>query len=252
MEVNSPNRVPSNSCEENDNSTAGSESGKGDATSGYVETDIQNEEESSPNTQNSSFKIPILPGSAPSPSTKTPIETSEGDISLTPGENQGGEKTQESKKINKTSPSPAEGIQSSSIQYKEPPWGGITDKKFNFEVLKNGMIIDNVDLTQQSYFVFGRLPSCDITMEHPSLSRYHAVVQYCSDPTESFEKGWYLYDLDSTHGTWINKNRVSPNRYHRIRVGHVIKFGGSTRLNILQVCLFGASRITRLCLALES
>ncbi|XP_051880129.1 kanadaptin isoform X2 [Pristis pectinata] len=32
----------------------------------------------------------------------------------------------------------------------------------------------------------------------------------------------------------INKEKVEPNCYHRLKVGHVIKFGGSTRLLILQ------------------
>lgn len=124
----------------------------------------------------------------------------------------------------------------SAIPYKEPTWGGLASRPYSFDVLKNGSIADNVDLNDKSYYIFGRLPTCDVTLEHPSLSRYHACIQNCATPTERYEAGWYLYDLDSTHGTWINKVRVQPKVYHRIRVGHVIKFGGSTRLFILQVC----------------
>jgi pSer/pThr/pTyr-binding forkhead associated (FHA) protein len=79
-------------------------------------------------------------------------------------------------------------------------------------------------------------------MDHPSLSRHHAVVQFCrvpsADENDKRDVGWYLYDLDSTHGTWINKNKVPPRTYMRLRVGYVIKFGGSTRLFILQVSLY--------------
>ncbi|ESO96480.1 hypothetical protein LOTGIDRAFT_115736 [Lottia gigantea] len=122
-----------------------------------------------------------------------------------------------------------------TFPYKEPSWSGLPGEGYSFEVLKNGAIIENVELKGKAFYVFGRLPSCDVTMEHPSLSRYHAVVQFCKNPEESVsESGWYLYDLDSTHGTWLNKNKVKPNVYHRIRVGHVVKFGGSTRLHILQ------------------
>ena len=132
--------------------------------------------------------------------------------------------------------SPAEQLKHSqiAIPYKEPAWSGLPEIKYSFEILKNGSIIDTVNL-DKPYIVFGRLPSCDVAMEHPSLSRHHAIVQYCKHPNEELEKGVYLYDLDSTHGTWINKNKVYPNKYYRIRVGHVVKFGGSTRLHILQV-----------------
>ena len=132
-------------------------------------------------------------------------------------------------------PSPAEQFKHSQapIPYKEPPWSGLSEEDFSFEVIKNGAVIDKVDLKSKAYHVIGRLPSCDIPMEHPSLSRYHAVVQYSCGSSETFPKGWYLYDLDSTHGTWINKNRVPPKKYHRLHVDYVVKYGGSTRLFIL-------------------
>jgi len=135
--------------------------------------------------------------------------------------------------------SPAEQLKESEvvIPYKEPLWGGVTDKSYYFEVVKSGAVAERVELTAKSFYVFGRLPSCDHAMDHPSLSRYHAVIQHCAKTnSEGHDIGWYLYDLDSTHGTWINKSKVSPRVYHRLRVGYVVKFGGSTRLYILQVC----------------
>lgn len=131
---------------------------------------------------------------------------------------------------------PAEQIKTQDIPipYKEPSWGTLCTEDYSFEVIKNGIVIDTLDLRTKSFFVFGRLPSCDITMEHPSLSRYHAVVQYCGTESNNMHVGWYLYDLDSTHGTWVNKIKVKPRVYMRLRVGYVIKFGGSSRLNILQ------------------
>lgn len=126
------------------------------------------------------------------------------------------------------------------LKYTEPSWGGgPPDYAYALEMLKNGTIVDTVPLTQRSYFVVGRLPVCDVALEHPSISRYHAVIQYRSQAGEGEsvgeEAGFYVHDLGSTHGTVVNKNKVPPKTYIRLRVGHVLKFGGSTRLFILQV-----------------
>lgn len=126
------------------------------------------------------------------------------------------------------------------LPYTEPPWGGkAPDVSYSLEILKNGTIVDTVPLTHTSYFVVGRLPVCDVSLEHPSISRYHAVIQYRGQPGEGDcageERGFYIQDLGSTHGTVVNKNRIPPKTYIRLRVGHVLKFGGSTRLFILQV-----------------
>ena len=132
--------------------------------------------------------------------------------------------------------SPAEQLRNSKagVPYKEPPWSALSENSYAFEVIKNGAVIDKVELKSKAYHIVGRLPSCDIPMEHPSLSRYHAVLQYSNGSSESFPKGWYLYDLDSTHGTWINKHKVPQKKYHRLHVDYVVKYGGSTRLFILQ------------------
>lgn len=126
------------------------------------------------------------------------------------------------------------------IPYTEPPWGGkAPDIPYALEILKNGTIVDKVPLTHSSYFVVGRLPVCDVSLEHPSISRYHAVIQYRKQAGEGEsvgeERGFYIHDLGSTHGTVVNKNKIPPQTYIRLRVGHVLKFGGSTRLFILQV-----------------
>ncbi|KOB68454.1 putative smad nuclear interacting protein [Operophtera brumata] len=64
--------------------------------------------------------------------------------------------------------------------------------------------------------------------------KHHCVLQYkalaqADEPTS----GWYLYDLGSTHGTYLNKDKLKVSHYTRVRVGHQIKFGNSTRTYIL-------------------
>nr|CAG4649982.1 EOG090X026V [Sida crystallina] len=121
------------------------------------------------------------------------------------------------------------------LPYKEPQWSGVCREKYNMEVLKSGVIVTNVDLTTKPFYVLGRLSHCDVVLEHPSISRFHAVLQYRgSEVQNSEEKGWYLFDLGSTHGTFLNKQQVQPKTYCRIRAGHVFKLGVSTRMFILQ------------------
>ncbi|CAO2604179.1 SLC4A1AP [Lemmus lemmus] len=122
--------------------------------------------------------------------------------------------------------------------YQEPSWGSPATAPYSLETLKGGTILGSRTLKGMSCCLFGRLANCDICLEHPSVSRYHAVLQHRgSDPdgeADSRGQGFYLYDLGSTHGTFLNKTRIPPRTYCRVHVGHVFRFGGSTRLFILQ------------------
>jgi pSer/pThr/pTyr-binding forkhead associated (FHA) protein len=60
--------------------------------------------------------------------------------------------------------------------------------------------LETLDLQAKPYFVFGRQPDIvDIACENPTISRRHAVLQH-KDTGELF-----IYDLGSTHGTFLNK-----------------------------------------------
>lgn len=122
--------------------------------------------------------------------------------------------------------------------YQEPPWGGPATAPYSLETLKGGTVLGTRSLKGASCCLFGRLSSCDICLEHPSVSRYHAVLQHRATDQggdcDAHGQGFYLYDLGSTHGTFLNKTRIPPHTYCRVHVGHVFRFGGSTRLFILQ------------------
>lgn len=75
----------------------------------------------------------------------------------------------------------------------------------------------------------GRDPNtCDILLQHDSISRQHAVLQYG-------EQGeLYIADLGSSHGTVLNKETIKPKKLMEYRVGAVASFGASSRLYVLQ------------------
>ncbi|CAM2111312.1 unnamed protein product [Caretta caretta] len=117
-------------------------------------------------------------------------------------------------------------------RYQEPPWGTCppAEAGYGLETLKGGVIVGSLRLEGRSWFLVGRLPGCALALEHPSVSRHHAVLQYRGQA----QPGFYVYDLDSTHGTFLNKARLPPRTYCRVRVGHTLRFGGSSRLFVLQ------------------
>jgi len=89
---------------------------------------------------------------------------------------------------------------------------------FFLEVIKNGSIVDKIKLLKE-FCTFGRLASCDVLCEHPSLSRYHAVLQYSGGSSDDkHPRGFYLFDLGSTHGTFVNKTKIEPLKYTRVEV----------------------------------
>ena len=94
----------------------------------------------------------------------------------------------------------------------------------------------------------GRMPYCDIVLDHDSISRQHAVIQFRENGQA------FLYDLGSTHGTFpkrwhqpyviceteclpvgtkLNKQTLVAKKYVPFLRGGVAKFGASSRLYAL-------------------
>lgn len=58
--------------------------------------------------------------------------------------------------------------------YNPPPSSCFCPFPYKVEVLKQGIItqVEDVGSSTKSFCVFGRLPSCDVVLHHPSISRY--------------------------------------------------------------------------------
>ncbi|KAG0211193.1 Kanadaptin [Mortierella sp. GBA30] len=114
------------------------------------------------------------------------------------------------------------------LKYSKPAWSGYPNQQFYFEVIKNGVIVDRIQAPEKEFLVIGRLPMCDLEMEHPSLSRYHAVIQFKSNGE------CFIYDLNSSHGTRLNKTRIPPQMHVSLKPGDQLRFGESTRIYLFQ------------------
>ena len=62
-------------------------------------------------------------------------------------------------------------------------------------------ILFSIDLDGRSMTLFGRVESCDVRLEHPTISREHAVLQYKPyEEDKELEEGFYLFDLGKVSG----------------------------------------------------
>lgn len=115
-------------------------------------------------------------------------------------------------------------------KYDPPEWSCTPVYACWLEILKEGVIIGKIELSDDSnkpFFVLGRqADAVDVVLEHPSISRQHAVLQHGP-------QGLYLYDLDSVQGTYVNKERVDARQHRKLHVGDLLRFGASTRLYIV-------------------
>ena len=109
-------------------------------------------------------------------------------------------------------------------------------------VFKQKDLLDTIHLHQRSVWLVGRDQNVtDLHLEHPSISKQHAVVQfrYITTTNEFGDKlskvKPYLIDLDSANGTKLNGKRVEASRYMELIDGDVVVFGDSEREYVLML-----------------
>ncbi|XP_016457121.2 FHA domain-containing protein PS1-like [Nicotiana tabacum] len=111
-----------------------------------------------------------------------------------------------------------------------------------FTVLKNGAILKNIFLLDnppsssssssnqetaefEEILVVGRHPDCNITLEHPSISRFHLRIH--SKPSSL---SLSVTDLSSVHGTWISGKKIESGAQVELKEGDRMQLGGSSRV----------------------
>lgn len=67
----------------------------------------------------------------------------------------------------------------------------------------------------------GRDRSCNVVFNDALISREHAVIQKIKD-------SYFIKDLGSTNGTFVNKQRVPNGKYIKLGKADLIKIGKNT------------------------
>ncbi|KAF9354745.1 Kanadaptin [Mortierella sp. NVP85] len=104
------------------------------------------------------------------------------------------------------------------LKYQKPAWSGYPNQQFFFEVIKNGVIVEKITAPLKEFLTVGRLPMCDLEMAHPFKSSGEC----------------FIYDLNSSHGTKLNKNKIPPGMHVALKPGDQLRFGESTRIYLFQ------------------
>lgn len=99
---------------------------------------------------------------------------------------------------------------------------------YYLEVLKDGEVIDQINLDKRRH-IFGRQsPTCDFVLDHQSVSRQHAAV------VPHKNGSIYVIDLGSVHGTFVANERLTKDNPVELEVGQSLRFAASTRSYILR------------------
>src|SRR5688572_16219075 len=67
-------------------------------------------------------------------------------------------------------------------------------------------------------FIIGRARECHFVIDHSQVSRLHARLELDHEQIT-------LIDLNSTNGTYVNGERITPAQPRRLRAGDKIDFG---------------------------
>ncbi|CAL1713256.1 unnamed protein product [Somion occarium] len=129
---------------------------------------------------------------------------------------------------------------STVLKYHEPPEARKPTTGWRLYVFKGAEQVDLLHIHRQSAYLFGRDRSVvDVTLDHPSCSKQHAVIQYRAvkeknefGETKTVIKP-FIIDLESTNGTHVNGEQIPTSRYYELKLSDVIKFGESNREYVL-------------------
>ena len=106
------------------------------------------------------------------------------------------------------------------VKYNEPAEARKPKRRWRLYGFKGDEALPMLPIHRQSAYLLGRdRRVADIPVDHPSCSKQHAVLQYRlteyirPDGSRGRKVRPYIIDLGSANGTYINNQRIEPQRY---------------------------------------
>uniref|UniRef100_F1L024 Smad nuclear interacting protein 1 n=1 Tax=Ascaris suum TaxID=6253 RepID=F1L024_ASCSU len=126
------------------------------------------------------------------------------------------------------------------IKYNEPSDARKPKLRWRLYPFKGDETLPVLYIHRQSAYLIGRdRRIADLPVDHPSCSKQHAVFQYRLVPVD-LDDGTtvkrirpYIIDLGSANGTYLNGERIEPQRFIELREKDVLRFAFSTREFVL-------------------
>jgi len=112
--------------------------------------------------------------------------------------------------------------------YKPPQWSRVPnseEEEWWLAAKRGEQVIEYVSLNGENSFFFGRMEDNHHIMRHPTTSRYHCIIQHGK---KDGENSVFAHD-QSTHGTFVNNDRLKKLEYIKLKKGDKIRFGQSSR-----------------------
>jgi len=126
------------------------------------------------------------------------------------------------------------------VKYSEPAEARKPKKKWRLYVFKGNEELPILYIHRQSAYLLGRdRKVADIPLDHPSCSKQHSALQYRlmpftrEDGTSGRRVQLYIMDLGSANGTFVNNNKIEPQKFVQLLEKDVLKFGFSSREYVL-------------------
>ncbi|SCQ16720.1 fork head domain protein, putative [Plasmodium ovale] len=114
------------------------------------------------------------------------------------------------------------------LKYTESIDGENPDKKWRLYMFLNSKTNDPQDIIhihEKSWHLIGKDELvADIKLTHISISKQHAVIQFKKHENKIVP---FLIDLNSTNGSYLNHEKIDPNKFYELRECDLLKFGKS-------------------------
>ncbi|KAF0987683.1 hypothetical protein HZS_5538 [Henneguya salminicola] len=114
-------------------------------------------------------------------------------------------------------------------KFKPPNWASPGPNGSYLSVIKEKENIEKFPLDANNFYVFGRVKG-DISIQHESCSGVHAVITYHKNLCR-----WFIIDLESTHGTFVGKTRIEPEKPIPLDSDLSFHFAASSRLYFIRM-----------------